>query len=84
MLPFRPRLDPRTSALQVSTGGRTLNVVHARAQRAERARARSDIRRLTPRVFHVQQGTITGVGGTCTPPQITVGDRLLRRPSVAP
>ncbi len=25
------------------------------------------------RTFHVQQGTITGVGGTCTPPQITVG-----------
>ena len=72
LLPFRPRLDPRTSALQVIHGRSTLNVVHG-GRSVQSVRRVSDIPANTARTFHVQQGTITGVGGTCTPPKITVG-----------
>ena len=71
-LPFRPRLDPRTSALQLFHGRSTLTVAHG-GRSVQSVRHVSDIPINTARVFHVQQGTITGVGGTCTPPQITVG-----------
>jgi hypothetical protein len=72
VMPFRQRLDPRTSALQVFHGRSTLNVVHG-GRSVQSVRRVSDIPVNTARTFHVQQGTITGVGGTCTPPQITVG-----------
>ncbi len=69
---FRQRLDPRTPALQLFHGRSTLNVVHG-GRSAQSVRRVSDIPVNTARTFHVQQGTITGVGSTCTPPQISVG-----------
>ncbi|HEV2643321.1 MAG TPA: hypothetical protein VGT98_11460, partial [Candidatus Elarobacter sp.] len=72
VMPFRQRTDPRTPALQLFHGRSTLNVVHG-GRSAQSVRRVSDIPVNTARTFHVQQGTITGVGGSCVPPQITVG-----------
>jgi len=72
VLPFRPHLDPRTSALQPFHGRSTLTVVQG-GRSVQSDRHVSDIPLNTQRTFHIQQGTITGVGGTCTPPQIAVG-----------
>ncbi|HEY0380602.1 MAG TPA: hypothetical protein VGC72_00140 [Candidatus Elarobacter sp.] len=72
VLPSRPHLDPRTEMLQ------TLQLRSPRTV-VQRARSTQTMRRVsafavgTTRTFHVQQGTITGVGGTCTPPKIVVG-----------
>ena len=71
-LPFRPHLDPRTTELQLFHGRSPLNVVHG-GRSVQSVRRVSAIPANTQRTFHVQQGTITGVGGTCTPPKIPVG-----------
>src|SRR5947209_6090494 len=71
-LPFRPHLDPRTAALQLYHGRSPLTVA-VRGSSVQSVRRASDIPVNTQRTFHVQQGTITGVGGTCNPPKIQVG-----------
>lgn len=78
VLPFRAHLDPRTGALKPFHGRSTMSVVRSRSMQgglsAASGRRVSDIPANTQRTFHVQQGTITGVGATCTGPgQITVG-----------
>ncbi len=69
---FRPRLDPRTSALgrRFVAFARSRNVV---ARRAESARAPQTFAVGNHRTFHVLQGAITGVGGTCTAPAQSAG-----------
>lgn len=71
-LPFRARLDPRTSALQLFHGRSALTVAQG-GRSVQSVRQASAIAVNTQRTFHVQQGTITGVGGTCSPPKIQVG-----------
>jgi hypothetical protein len=69
---YRPRLDPRTATLNT----RLASFVRARSTQSRRPQSR-----LAPqsfavgshRVFHVIQGTITGVGNSCNPPQVAVG-----------
>lgn len=73
VLPFRQRLDPRTSALQLFHGRSTMSVVNAGGRSVQSVRRVSTLSVGTVRTFHIQQGTITGVGGTCNPPQIMVG-----------
>ena len=70
IMPFRPHLDPRTAVLRSRIGRRTLDVGRARTVQSVRA-TRAAVG--DQRTFHVEQGTITGVGGTCTPPQIKIG-----------
>ncbi len=72
VLPFRPHLDPRTSALQESFHGHSALSI-ARGVSVQSVRRTSSFPTGTTRTFHVQQGTITGLGGTCTPPQKPVG-----------
>ena len=71
-LPFRAHLDPRTSALQLFHGRSALTVAQG-GRSVQSVRQASAIALNTQRTFHVQQGTITGVGGTCSPPKIQVG-----------
>lgn len=71
-LPFRLHLDPRTSASRIFRGRSPLTVRHG-GRSVQSTRRVSDIPLNTQRTFHVQQGTITGVGGTCTGSQIAVG-----------
>ncbi|MEA2786652.1 MAG: hypothetical protein QOF71_2756, partial [Candidatus Eremiobacteraeota bacterium] len=73
VLPFRSRLDPRTGASQLFRGRSTMSVIQGGGRSAQSVRHVNTLSVGTTRTFHIQQGTITGVGGTCTPPQITVG-----------
>ena len=68
VLPFRAHLDPRTGALQAVPrpfdAERPARPQHARRPQRGRPSAASATSPLnTQRTFHVQQGTITGVGG---------------------
>ena len=73
-LPFRPRLDPRTArARSCSTAGRRWRSSTAVADVQSVAPRQQLPRRHDHATFHVQQGTITGVGGTCNAPKIQVG-----------
>ncbi|HWT06724.1 MAG TPA: hypothetical protein VN224_13265, partial [Xanthomonadales bacterium] len=73
-LPFRSRVDALTPALQRFHGRSTLTVLPGSGGRSvQSVRRVSDLAVNSQRTFHVQQGTITGVGGTCTSPQITIG-----------
>jgi hypothetical protein len=70
---FRPHLDPRTSALRPFHGRSPLTARRGGGRSVQSVRRVSDFAVNTQRTFHIQQGTITGVGGTCNPPQIAVG-----------
>lgn len=72
VLPFRPHLDPRTAVLQRFRGRSPLTVVRG-GRSVQSVRRPSSFAVGAQRTFNIQQGTITGVGGTCTAPQITVG-----------
>jgi hypothetical protein len=69
---FRPRFDPRTAALNLRyaalTRGRPLST-----RRLASARMPQSFTVGSQRTFHVFQGAITGVAGSCTPPQQSVG-----------
>ena len=66
VLPFRQRLDPRTGALQLFHGRSTMSVVGGGGRSVQSVRRVSSLAVGTVRTFHIQQGTITGVGGTCS------------------
>jgi hypothetical protein len=68
---IRPRLDPRTAALarKMSKSRRSTTALSRRTE----ALKTSSFVVGSHRTFHVIQGTITGVGGTCVSPQIKVG-----------
>jgi hypothetical protein len=71
-LPYRPRLDPRTGALN----RRYASLSHSRVtlgRRIESVRTAQSFSVGSHRTFHVVQGTITGVGGTCNAPKIQAG-----------
>jgi hypothetical protein len=70
-LPFRIRMDYRAAALRSATS-RTFTAL-GRVRSVESGRHASDLTAGATRTFHVLQGTITGTGGTCTPPQQSVG-----------
>ena len=72
VLPFRPRLDPRTNASDLLRGRSPLQVSHLRSVQSG-VRQVSDLALNTARTFHIQQGTITGLGGSCTTPKIAIG-----------
>jgi hypothetical protein len=72
-LPFRIRMDDRTAVMR-STTSRAFSAL-GRVRSVESARHASDLTQGATRTFHVLQGTITGTGGTCTPPQQSVGSQ---------
>jgi hypothetical protein len=73
-LPYRAHVDALTPALQRFHGRSTLSVKRGGGGRSvQSVRRVSDVAVNTQRTFHVQQGTITGVGGSCTTPKIAVG-----------
>ncbi len=71
--PYRVRRDYRQAALNMT--GRhalsTLRIAHSSTQSAKRSPLAFSVG--AQRTFHVIQGTITGTGGTCTAPQVSVG-----------
>ena len=74
VLPYRPQLDPRTSALTriyaKQTQSRSRVPLSRRAESLRRAQSFSVG---ATRTFHVLQNAITGVGGTCNPPDQSQG-----------
>lgn len=69
---IRPRTDPRTAALTRRFTARS-RVRTTVARRAESVRNASSFSVGAHRVFHVDQGTITGAGSTCSAPQQQAG-----------
>ncbi len=71
-LPWRPRLDPRTAAVN----RRFASTSRARVplgRDAQSTRAPRTFVAGAQRTFHVLQSTITGGSGNCTPPQTQAG-----------
>ncbi|MDB5026418.1 MAG: peptidase immune inhibitor [Candidatus Eremiobacteraeota bacterium] len=72
-VPYRPRMDARAGML------RDVAKRNAAALGAPLPRSSQTVRRVSAftqgntRVFHILQGTITGVSGSCTPPQQSIG-----------
>jgi hypothetical protein len=69
---FRPRLDPRTAALNRRYAELTRLRPLSRRRLAS-ARATQSFVVGSQRTFHVFQGAITGVAGSCNPPRQSVG-----------
>ena len=72
-LPYRPRMDPRESALRATAQRITRSLVRESGRSTQSVRRPQAFTTGATRTFHVLQGTITGVGGGCTAPQVSVG-----------
>jgi hypothetical protein len=72
-LPFRPRMDAGESALRATAQRLTRSLVHVSGRNTESVRRPQSFTTGATRTFHVLEGTITGVGGSCTAPQVSVG-----------
>src|SRR5579885_960979 len=71
---YRPRMDVRESALRAAAKRTVAGFGPRIALNGTPALRRpSSFSQGASRVFHVQQGAITGVNGSCTPPQQSVG-----------
>ncbi len=72
LVPYRPRFDPRTAALT----RRFTSLSRSRVplgRRVESVRTAQSFTVGSTRVFHVLQGAITGVSGSCNPPKQSQG-----------
>jgi hypothetical protein len=69
--PYRPGFDPRTTELNRRFAQSRSRAVSSR--RVESVRTTQSFSLSSHRVFHVIQGAITGVGGSCNPPKVSVG-----------
>lgn len=72
-LPYRLRMDVRSAPLRAAGKRRLMSLERIAGRSVESVRRPSAFAQGNQRTFHVHQGTITGVGGSCTPPQQSVG-----------